>query len=93
MLHDSEWRPCRVKLAKLEATANIPEVLITSFIFFNVCSQVRVDHADIRIVEAKTDRHSSLVSLSIKSDLQREWYEKSEFIKLDCYIVLQNDSE
>lgn len=63
MLHDSEWRLRGIMLAKLETTANVLVVLITSLIFFDVSSKVRVDHADIRVVEAKTDRHSTLVSL------------------------------
>lgn len=63
VLHDSERRARRVKLAKLEATANVPEVLVTTLKFFNVCGQVRVDHADIRVVEAEADGHGSLVSL------------------------------
>lgn len=63
MLHDSEWRLGEVRLAKLETTANILIVLITSLIFLNMSSKVGIDHADIRVVEAKTDCHSSLVSL------------------------------
>lgn len=63
VLHDGEWRARWVKLAKLEATANVPEVLITALKFFNVCGQVRVDHADIRVVEAEADGHGALVSL------------------------------
>lgn len=63
MLYDSKWRTSWVKLPKLEPTANIPEVLITPFKFFNVCGQVGVDHADIRIVEAEADGHGSLVPL------------------------------
>lgn len=63
MLHDGEWRPGRVELAKLETTANVLEVLIASLIFFNVGSQVGVDNTDIRVVEAKTDCHTALVSL------------------------------
>lgn len=63
MLHDSEWCLSRVKLAKLETTANILIVLITSLIFLNMSSKVGIDHTDIRVVEAKTDCHSTLVSL------------------------------
>lgn len=63
VLHDSERRACRVKLAKLEATANVPKVLIPALEFFNVCGQVRVDHADIRVVEAEADGHGSFVAL------------------------------
>lgn len=63
MLHDSEWRARWVKLAKLEATANVLEILITALKLFNVRGQVRVDHADVRVVEAKANGHGSFVSL------------------------------
>lgn len=77
MLHDGEWRLVWVKLAKLETAADIPVVLITSLIFFDVGSEVRVDHADIRVVEAKTDSHSTLIALWINKWL-RESSEKEE---------------
>lgn len=38
MLHNGEWRTGRVKLAKLETTANVLKVLIASLVFFNVGS-------------------------------------------------------
>lgn len=63
VLHDSEWRLGKVKLAKLEAAADILIVLITSLIFFYVGSKVRVDYTDVRVVEAKPDCHSALISL------------------------------
>lgn len=63
MLHDGEWRARGVKLAELEATANVPEVLITALKLFNVRGQVRVDYADVRVVEAEADGHGSFVSL------------------------------
>lgn len=81
VLHDSEWRLVRVKLAKLETAANIFIVLITPLVFFNVGSKVRVDHADIRVVETKTDGHSTLVSLNPQTDTERERF--SVHIMLD----------
>lgn len=63
MLHDSEWRQAKIELTEQEATANVLVVLIPSLIFFNVGSKVRIDHADIRVVEPKANCHSTLVSL------------------------------
>lgn len=63
MLHDSKWRLRRVKLAKQETTAYVLVVLVASLVLFNVGRQVRVHHADVGVVEAEANRHSSLISL------------------------------
>lgn len=65
MFHDSQWGLGGVKLVKLKTAANIFKVLITSLVFFDVGSKVRVDHADFGVVEAETDGDSAFVSLQI----------------------------
>lgn len=63
MLHDCEWRLSQIQLAELKATANVFEVLVTSLIFLNVGSKVRVDDTDVGVMKAKADGHSTFVSL------------------------------
>lgn len=71
MLYDSLRWTGRVWLAECNTSANIFEILISPLILFNVGSQVRVDHTDIRVVEVKTDCHSAFVSLQIERKFSR----------------------
>lgn len=73
MLHDGEGQLCRVELAKLEPTADVSVVLVTSLILLDVSGQVRVDHADVGVVEAKADGHGSLVSLRPRKEIAAKY--------------------
>lgn len=63
MLHDGEWRAAGVQRSEVQAAADVSVVLVTPLVLLDVSGQVRVHHAHIRVVEAETDRHSTLVPL------------------------------
>lgn len=82
MFHDGERRKRRVLLAKLHPAANVLEVLIASLKLFRVSGQVRVHHADVRVMEAEAYGYGTFITLNrttaqvsfhaVKRDRERE---------------------
>lgn len=65
MFHDGERRKRRVLLVELHPAANVLEVLIASLKLFCVSGQVRVHHADVRVMEAEAKGDGTFITLNV----------------------------
>lgn len=63
VLHDSEWRKCRVKMSEEHSAADVLVVLIPSLILLYMSCQMGVHHADVWVVEFEANSYSTFIAL------------------------------